>query len=75
MRGGSVTLRCDIEDELFWSPFVDADEVEVSVEDGVATLTGQVDSWTKRNVASGHALEGGALRVVNRLEVACGPAR
>jgi len=68
-------VRGDSEDGLFWSRFVDATQVEVSVDDGVATLSGQVDSWPERNAASENALEGGAVKVVNRLEVAYGPAR
>lgn len=59
----------DINSELFWSPFVDADEVTVSVDDGVVTLTGTVDSWGERSAASENAIEGGAVKVINKLEV------
>lgn len=38
-------IRQDIEDEMWWRPDVDSDEVSVTVRDGVATLTGEVDSW------------------------------
>jgi osmotically-inducible protein OsmY len=62
-------IRREIERELFWSPFVDADSVTVAVEDGEATLTGTVDSWWERNAAAENALEGGAIKVRNRLEV------
>jgi osmotically-inducible protein OsmY len=62
-------IEGDIESELFWSPFVDADEVNVAVDDGVATLTGTVDSWSELQAASDNALEGGAYKVHNRLEV------
>jgi hypothetical protein len=34
----------EIRDELFWCAFVDSDDIEVSVEHGVATLTGTVGS-------------------------------
>ncbi len=34
----------DIGDELYWSPFVDREEVTVAVDNGVATLTGNVDT-------------------------------
>jgi hypothetical protein len=33
----------NIESELFWSPFVDSDRLNVSVEDGKSPLTGTVD--------------------------------
>jgi osmotically-inducible protein OsmY len=62
-------IRRDIEDELFWSPFVDANSVQVSVDDGVATLQGQVSDAYERRKASENALEGGAYRVRNQLTV------
>jgi osmotically-inducible protein OsmY len=62
----------DIRSELFWSPFVDSDEVIVNVEDGVATLTGTVDTWSERQDATENAFEGGAVRVVNNLDVEYG---
>lgn len=60
----------DIRSELWWSPFIDADDVKVTVRDGVATLTGTVSTWNERRVASENAIEGGAISVQNRLEVA-----
>lgn len=62
-------IRNDIDDELFWSPFVDADEVTVTVEDGVATLTGKVDSWSEKRAATENAYEGGATWVYNNLGI------
>ena len=60
-------IEKDIKDELFWSPFVDSDDVNVTVEDGVATLTGSVDSWSEYNAAVNNAYEGGAVYVDNDL--------
>jgi osmotically-inducible protein OsmY len=62
-------LKEDIEDEFFWSPFVDADQVRVVVEDGIATLTGTVDSWPEYHAATENAYEGGARWVDNELAV------
>lgn len=59
----------DIEDELFWSPFVDSDQVSVSVSQGIATLSGTVDSLTERRIAEENAREGGAVGVVNELRM------
>jgi osmotically-inducible protein OsmY len=59
----------EIKDELFWSPFVDSDEVQVSVQNGVATLEGTVDSWFEFRSARENAVEGGALSVINNLDV------
>jgi osmotically-inducible protein OsmY len=66
-------IEQEINDELFWSPFVDADQVKVEVEDGVAELTGTVDTWAEREAAEENALEGGALIVDNDLAVSYGP--
>ncbi|MDY7108424.1 MAG: BON domain-containing protein [Planctomycetota bacterium] len=64
-----VQIVADINDELWWSPFVDSDEVTVTVSNGVATLSGVVDSWSERAAAAKNAFDGGARAVVNELEV------
>lgn len=63
-------IREEIRDELWWSPFVDSDQVNVTVEEGVARLTGTVDSWVERNAATENAIEGGAVWVDNDLMIA-----
>jgi len=62
-------IEQDISDELFWSPFVDANQVEVAVDDGVASLSGVVDSYREFDAAAENALEGGAITVRNELQV------
>lgn len=62
-------IKDDIENQLWWSPFVDANEVNVSVEDGVATLKGTVDSYFERSMAVENALEGGARSVIDDMIV------
>jgi hypothetical protein len=62
-------IKDDIQSELFWSPFVDSDQVTVAVDDGTATLTGTVDSWSERQSAEENAMEGGADAVINKLTV------
>jgi len=62
-------IREEIREEMIWSPFVDADQVTVAVEDGKATLIGRVDSWSERQAATENAYEGGAVWVDNELEV------
>ena len=56
--------------ELFWSPFVDANQVEISVDDGLVTLSGTVDSWREKRVAGENAVEGGALTIENDAVIA-----
>lgn len=63
------TIRDEIQDQLWWSPFVDANEVHVSVLNGVATLTGTVDSAAESRAAQENAFEGGAAGVINHLRV------
>lgn len=62
-------IRTDIKEELFWSPFVDADEVKVSVDGGIAHLRGQVDDYSEWYSAVENAYEGGAVWVDNDLTV------
>ncbi len=66
-------IETDIESELWWSPYVDSENVKVDVENGVATLTGTVDTWTERKKVAENAYEGGAKDVVNNLYILYGP--
>lgn len=63
-------IREDVESELYWSPFVDAQDIDVAVEDGVVTLTGTVEDYSERRDATKNAFDGGALAVDNDLRVA-----
>jgi hypothetical protein len=47
--------------------FVDADDIHVTVEDGIATLTGVVVTWSERRDAN--AYNGGAIGVDKKLIV------
>jgi osmotically-inducible protein OsmY len=64
-----VRIRNQIKNEIWWSPFVDSSDVYVAVKDGVATLTGTVDSFVEMDAAVENAYEGGASWVDNDLEV------
>ena len=57
-------------DQLYWSPFVEAGSVDVRVDGGVVILTGEVDTWGERNAAEENAWQGGAEDVRNELSVA-----
>lgn len=59
----------DVRDELWWSPFVDADQVDVEVDGRTVTLSGEVDSNAERAAAVKNAYDAGAFAVVNELEV------
>lgn len=73
-RRNDDEIRDDIQAQLWWSPFVDADDVEVTVEDGTATLTGTVNSVMEYRAAVENAYEGGAVWVDNQLSIDFPPA-
>ncbi len=62
-------LKEDIQDELYWSPYVDSTKIQVSVDGEEATLSGTVSSLAEMNKAIENALEGGANNVVNNLRI------
>jgi osmotically-inducible protein OsmY len=62
-------IKRNIEDGFFWSPFVHSKDIKVSVEGGVATLTGTVGSWISWNEADKDARWSGATAVRNRVKV------
>jgi osmotically-inducible protein OsmY len=62
-------IKKNIENALFWSPFVHRDDIKVTVDGGVATLTGTVGTWIGYEEADKDAHKGGASAVRNRLNV------
>ena len=44
-------IKRDVQDELIWEPSIDETKIGVSVEDGVVTLSGEVDSYAKKIAA------------------------
>lgn len=62
-------IKSNIQKYIWWSPFVDAKDVTVHVNDGVATLKGTVDSWKEFYQAEISAYNGGAIRVNNDMEI------
>jgi len=61
-----------IGDHLWWSPYVNEDDVQVSVSDGTATLTGIVDTRREKLYAEINAMKGGAEEINNNLIVEYG---
>jgi osmotically-inducible protein OsmY len=62
-------ILADVRDELEWSVFVEHGNINVSVDDGIVTLTGMVDSWSEYDEAEKNAFQGGAKDVINNLNV------
>ncbi len=63
-------IREEVTEQLFWSPYVDEDELDVQVVNGVVTLRGEVDTWSEREAAEQNAWQAGAKDVDNRVTVA-----
>lgn len=68
-RKSDKQLLRAIKDELWWSPFVDSEDIVVEVEDGVATLRGTVSSLREKRFARQNAIEAGALVVEDELSL------
>ena len=62
-------IKNNIEDKFFWSPYVDSDDIKVTVVEGVATLTGTVGTWIGWIEVDKDARKSGATKVVNRITV------
>ena len=68
-------IQNDVLAELKWEPRVMPNEIGVAVKDGVVTLTGWVDSYTKRWAAedAAHRVRG-VKAVANEIEVRLSPS-
>jgi osmotically-inducible protein OsmY len=66
-------IKDSVEDQLQWDPIVNAKKVNVSVDDGVATLTGKVDTWYEYTQAARDAVRGGARQVKNEIQMKHAP--
>lgn len=62
-------IKNDVESQLWWSPYVDADDIKVTVENGDVTLTGTADNATEFQRATENVWEGGAWNVENNLVI------
>lgn len=62
-------LRDEIRMELRRSPFVNADQIDVAIQAGAATLTGSVPDWHQRRMAQEVARRAGVTTILNRLKV------
>ena len=63
-------IQTDVLAELKWEPRVQPNEIGVTVKDGVVTLTGWVDSYTKKSAAEDatHRVRG-VKAVANNIEI------
>lgn len=66
-------VKLDIERLLRQSPLLNSDTIAVAVENGMATLSGKVETLLAHKAAIAKAYEGGAHGVRDRLQVVNGP--
>ena len=69
VRENDEAIAKNIQEEFFWSPFVDEEDLKVSVDNGVATINGTIKNRYERNRAIEEAYEGGAMTVIDKLKV------
>ncbi|HLR31260.1 MAG TPA: BON domain-containing protein, partial [Fodinibius sp.] len=62
-----VELKEEVASQIIWSPYIDIDGINISVNNGVVTLTGTVNGSFEYNEATEEAYEAGALKVKNKL--------
>jgi osmotically-inducible protein OsmY len=74
IRKSDTEIKNSIESQLWWSPYVNQDDVEVSVSGGTAVLTGTVETEREKRYAEINALEGGAKEVDNHIIVLYPPS-
>lgn len=69
-----IQLQKDVMEELRWQPYLDASEIGVAVKDGIVTLSGRVDTLSKKITAENAAKKiAGVKAVVEEIEVGVSP--
>lgn len=67
-------IKENIEREFWRSPFLNADEIQVQVENGHVILSGTVETILEKKTAEKNAYEGGAFTVENNIKVRYWPS-
>src|SRR5271169_5586761 len=66
----NAEIQKDVQDAIEWEPLMQAAEIGVTVKDGVVTLTGTVDSYSKKSEAEEAAKSvAGVKAVVEKIDV------
>lgn len=66
----NAELQKDVQDAIKWEPLLNAAEIGVTVKDGVVTLTGSVDNYSKKSQAEDAAKNvAGVKAVVEKIEI------
>ena len=63
-------LQKDVQDAIKWQPFLNAAEIGVTAKDGIVSLSGMVDTYTKKFEAEDAAKNvAGVTAVIEKIEV------
>ena len=62
-------LADDVQSQLFWSPFVDSTDIAVEADNGVVTLTGEVEDWAEMAAARENAWDADPKAVYLDLDI------
>jgi len=70
-----LQIQKDVIDELKWQPFLQASDIGVSVRDGIVTLSGNVDFYTKKILAEKAVRKvAGVKAIAEDIQVGVSPA-
>jgi osmotically-inducible protein OsmY len=63
-------IQKEVREELTWEPLMDAKDIQISVKNGVVTLSGEVDSYLKKVKAEKAAKRvKGVTRVFGNIDI------
>jgi osmotically-inducible protein OsmY len=67
-------IQKDVMDQLKWEPFLKASEIGVAVKNGIVTLSGNVDSYSKKLTAENAAKKiGGVKAIAEDIQIGVSP--
>ena len=69
-----IELQKDVMEQLKWEPFLNACQIGVAVKNGIVTLSGQVDSYSKKTLAERAAKKvSGVKAIAEDIQVGISP--
>jgi osmotically-inducible protein OsmY len=70
-----IQIQKDVMDEIKWEPYLDASQIGVAVKNGIVSLSGQVDSFSKKLTAEKAAKRvAGVKAVAEEIQVGISPS-
>jgi osmotically-inducible protein OsmY len=70
-----IEIQKDVVEQLKWEPFLNAAQIGVAVKDGIVTLSGQVDAYSKKVLAEKTVKKvSGVKAIAEDIQVGISPA-